>query len=193
MLFEEVIGEINLLAHRPKGGCSSHRKAVFSPINERRWSRELVKCPSEYIFATTPSLISANWARKNIDLIQHAQKSSKLPGGQWESLKAGEYRPLMDYLHRADTHSDLTIIFSLSSSQLRKHLEVWDCCHLETEGMGVNVATTVLLMVLTSGSGQTCTDPGLLTLPLVLSQHVHHTGTVPSPLQWISELFDNPQ
>ena len=36
MLFEEVIGEINLLAHRPKGGCSSHRKAVFSPINERR-------------------------------------------------------------------------------------------------------------------------------------------------------------
>ena len=141
MLFEEVIGEINLLAHRPKGGCSCHRKAVFSPFNESRWSRELVKCPSEYIFATILSLISLKWARKNIDLIQHAQKFSKLPGGQWESLKAGEYRPLMDYLHRVDTHSELTIILSLSSSQLRKHLEdlrllsPWDwrhgcqCCH----------------------------------------------------------------
>lgn len=135
MLFEEVIGEINLLAHRTKRRWSSHRKSVFSPFNESRWSRELVKCPSKYILATTPSLISPNWARKNIDLIQYAQKSSELPGRQWESLKAGEYRLLMNYLHRADTHSELTIILSLSSSQLRKHLEdlrllsPWDWRH----------------------------------------------------------------
>lgn len=35
-LFEEVIGEINLLSHRPKRGWSSHRKSVFSPFNESR-------------------------------------------------------------------------------------------------------------------------------------------------------------